>query len=136
MKTFCPSVCPHCPITFLTNLRVHYLQFCQICQGNTSMSFTKTTGQMEDSSFKKPRTTRYISSILPSSRLAARIKMGQIRTRAAPGCSPGEREATGELGVVGDSRMGKQVPRKPGFVNSPHRTTFLQAGFPMETKFI
>lgn len=78
------------------------------------MSFKKTTGQMKDESLKKPRTTGYICPIFTSSQLATtqqtehltqlapRTKTGQIRTQVAPGCSPGEREATRGLRVVGD----------------------------------
>lgn len=110
---------------------------------------------MEDKSLKKPRTTWYICPIFTSSQLATTQQTGTPDSagrrhkdradqdtgstwvqswgeRSYQGTEGGRRQ-TGGVPMVGS---GKQVLRKPGFLSFPHRTTFLQAPFPMETKFI
>lgn len=98
------------------------------------MSFTKATGKIEDRSLKKPRTTWFITSIFTSSQLAT----GSTWVQPWGEKSYWGTEGGGSYWWAGVTMVGcdKQVLRKPDFINAPHRTTFLQAPFPMETKFI
>lgn len=66
--------------------------------------------------------------------LAAQIKTGQIRTQAALGCSPGEREATGGLRAVGGrGRSHYDRMRQTSLQETRLRQFSLQNNFPSST---